>query len=80
MKSAPSKSLCCLKARASQKGQQVLLLSSVCESTGGRVSVCVCVCVCGTPSMFVGMCRSVHMCLVWLCPLLSTEEHGPDSP
>lgn len=19
--------------------------------------------------MFVGMCRSVHMCLVWLCPL-----------
>lgn len=77
MKSAPSKSLCCLKARASQKGQQVLLLSSVCESTGGRVSVCVCVC--GTPSMFVGMCRSVHMFGVALSSL-STEEHGPDSP
>lgn len=78
MKSAPSKSLCCLKARASQKGQQVLLLSSVCESTGGRVSVCVCVCMWDSFHV-VGMCRSVHMFGVALSSL-STEEHGPDSP
>lgn len=38
-----------------------------------------CVCVCGTPSMFVGICRSVHMFGVALSSL-STEEHGPDSP